>query len=233
MLCAATRSLVAIGQTPVTVGLFFSLGHSTIVVAMTIAIIIATSAINKLPNISSVGGLIGVSVSASFLFLLGALPQATASLQIGQTAADLHFGLFSRHQLGHAVAVASSRSSKSALAFRAPCLPTTDSEAGCRCKLTFSAHRGEIRQRRKLNTQTRVWLYSLSPPPVYTLPLAFRRPQHISQMTRKALKCRPSPHRGPTRSLSTRRAISWRRSSRSRTTSRIHGAWRTCQCFLR
>lgn len=67
----ATRSLVAIGQTPVTVGLFFSLGHSTIVIAMTLAIIIATSAINKLPNVSSVGGLIGVSVSASFLFLLG------------------------------------------------------------------------------------------------------------------------------------------------------------------
>ncbi|BGP33720.1 hypothetical protein JCM10296v2_005524 [Rhodotorula toruloides] len=66
----ATRSLVAIGQTPVTVGLFFSLGHSTIVIGMTLAIIIATSAINKLPNVSSVGGLIGVSVSASFLFLL-------------------------------------------------------------------------------------------------------------------------------------------------------------------
>ncbi|BGO93271.1 hypothetical protein NBRC10512_006184 [Rhodotorula toruloides] len=69
----ATRSLVAIGQTPVTVGLFFSLGHSTIVIAMTLAIIIATSAINKLPNVSSVGGLIGVSVSASFLFLLAVI----------------------------------------------------------------------------------------------------------------------------------------------------------------
>ncbi|PRQ71705.1 High-affinity nickel-transport protein-domain containing protein [Rhodotorula toruloides] len=69
----ATRSLVAIGQTPVTVGLFFSLGHSTIVIAMTLAIIIATSAINKLPNVSSVGGLIGVSISASFLFLLAVI----------------------------------------------------------------------------------------------------------------------------------------------------------------
>lgn len=67
-----TRSLVAAGQTPVTVGLFFSLGHSTIVIAMTIAIIIATSAIDKVPDVSSIGGVIGVSVSASFLFLLGA-----------------------------------------------------------------------------------------------------------------------------------------------------------------
>ncbi|GAA5873755.1 hypothetical protein JCM3774_000161 [Rhodotorula dairenensis] len=65
-----TRSLVAAGQTPVTVGLFFSLGHSTIVIAMTIAIIIATSAIDKVPDVSSIGGVIGVSVSASFLFLL-------------------------------------------------------------------------------------------------------------------------------------------------------------------
>ncbi|BGP56763.1 hypothetical protein JCM8202v2_004393 [Rhodotorula sphaerocarpa] len=68
-----TRSLVAAGQTPVTVGLFFSLGHSTIVVAMTIAIIIATSAIDKVPDVSSIGGVIGVSVSASFLFLLAVI----------------------------------------------------------------------------------------------------------------------------------------------------------------
>ncbi|GAA5977290.1 hypothetical protein JCM10908_004926 [Rhodotorula pacifica] len=68
-----TRSLVAAGQTPVTVGLFFSLGHSTIVIAMTIAIIIATSAIDKVPDVSSIGGVIGVSVSASFLFLLAVI----------------------------------------------------------------------------------------------------------------------------------------------------------------
>ncbi|KPV72424.1 uncharacterized protein RHOBADRAFT_55890 [Rhodotorula graminis WP1] len=65
-----TRALVAQGQRPVTVGLFFSLGHSTIVFAMTVAIIITVRAIDKLPDISSVGGVIGVSVSASFLFLL-------------------------------------------------------------------------------------------------------------------------------------------------------------------
>lgn len=60
------------GQTPVTVGLFFSLGHSTIVIAMTVAVIITTAAIDKLPDVASIGGVIGVSVSASFLFLLGA-----------------------------------------------------------------------------------------------------------------------------------------------------------------
>ncbi|KAL7341323.1 high-affinity nickel-transport protein-domain-containing protein [Rhodotorula toruloides] len=87
----ATRSLVAIGQTPVTVGLFFSLGHSTIVIAMTLAIIIATSAINKLPNVSSVGGLIGVSVSASFLFLLAVINSVMLwqSLRVVRRRAEL------------------------------------------------------------------------------------------------------------------------------------------------
>ncbi|ORY77254.1 high-affinity nickel-transport protein-domain-containing protein [Leucosporidium creatinivorum] len=65
-----TRNLVANGQLPVTVGLFFSLGHSSIVVGATIAIIVATSAIEKIPDVGAVGGIIGVSVSASFLFIL-------------------------------------------------------------------------------------------------------------------------------------------------------------------
>jgi hypothetical protein len=54
-----TRNLVSMGQLPVTVGLFFSLGHSSIVIGMTIAIIIAVSNIDKLPDISNIGGVIG------------------------------------------------------------------------------------------------------------------------------------------------------------------------------
>jgi len=78
-----TRNLVSMGKLPVTVGLFFSLGHSTIVFAFTVAweslfylfillstswckfvrgeirIIVAVEAIDKLPNISEIGGLIG------------------------------------------------------------------------------------------------------------------------------------------------------------------------------
>lgn len=71
-----TRSLVAMGQRPVTVGLWFSLGHSSIVLAATLAIIITVRAIDKLPDVAAVGGTIGVCVSASFLFLLGAAPPA-------------------------------------------------------------------------------------------------------------------------------------------------------------
>ncbi|PWN50558.1 hypothetical protein IE53DRAFT_387119 [Violaceomyces palustris] len=56
---------------PVTVGLFFSLGHSTIVLSVLIAIAISTSVIDRLGGVSDVGGVIGTAVSGSFLFLIG------------------------------------------------------------------------------------------------------------------------------------------------------------------
>lgn len=58
---------------PVTVGLFFSLGHSTIVFATTVAIAISASVATHLDGVSSVGGIIGASVSGSFLFLIGCI----------------------------------------------------------------------------------------------------------------------------------------------------------------
>lgn len=58
-LLQVTRNLVFMGKLPVTVGLFFSLGHSSIVVAATIAIVVAVSAIDNLSDVGAVGGLIG------------------------------------------------------------------------------------------------------------------------------------------------------------------------------
>ncbi|KAL6717136.1 hypothetical protein ACLMJK_005051 [Lecanora helva] len=67
-----TRRLIASGQRPVTVGTFFSLGHSTIVVVTSIVVAATASAISsKFGAFSRVGGIIGTSVSASFLILLG------------------------------------------------------------------------------------------------------------------------------------------------------------------
>lgn len=54
---------------PVTCGLWFSLGHSTIVVAVICAIAISLGIVDRLGKVSSVGGLIGASVSGSTLFL--------------------------------------------------------------------------------------------------------------------------------------------------------------------
>lgn len=67
-----TRRLVASGQHPVTVGTFFSLGHSTIVIVTSIVVAATASAISsKFGAFSRVGGIIGTSVSAGFLIILG------------------------------------------------------------------------------------------------------------------------------------------------------------------
>ncbi|KAF2100613.1 high affinity nickel transport protein nic1, partial [Rhizodiscina lignyota] len=69
-----TRRLIAAGQRPVTVGTFFSLGHSTIVIVTSIVVAATASAVSKhFNNFSYVGGIIGTSVSAAFLILLGVM----------------------------------------------------------------------------------------------------------------------------------------------------------------
>jgi high-affinity nickel-transport protein len=69
-----TRKLMQDGQRSVTVGFFFSLGHSTIVVVLSIAIAIAAGIVKRdLPNLQSAGGLIGTSVSAAFLLFIAAI----------------------------------------------------------------------------------------------------------------------------------------------------------------
>lgn len=66
-----TRKLMAEGKRPVAVGFFFSLGHSTVVTLMSIGIAIAAAALQShFGEMKAVGGLIGTSVSALFLFLL-------------------------------------------------------------------------------------------------------------------------------------------------------------------
>jgi high-affinity nickel-transport protein len=66
-----TRKLMQEGKRPVGVGLYFSLGHSTIVVALSIAIAIATAALqDRFDTLKNVGGVIGTLVSALFLFAI-------------------------------------------------------------------------------------------------------------------------------------------------------------------
>ncbi|KAH7125493.1 high-affinity nickel transport protein-like protein [Dendryphion nanum] len=67
-----TRRLIAAGQRPVTVGMYFSLGHSTIVIITSLVVAGTAAAVSdKFDNFSRVGGIIGTSVSAAFLLLLG------------------------------------------------------------------------------------------------------------------------------------------------------------------
>jgi nickel/cobalt transporter (NiCoT) family protein len=68
-----TRKLMQEGKQPLTVGFFFSLGHSTVVVALALAIALATTALQgHFDALKEVGGLIGTSVSALFLFAIAA-----------------------------------------------------------------------------------------------------------------------------------------------------------------
>lgn len=67
-----TRRLIATGQRPVTVGTFFSLGHSTIVVLTSIVVAATAAGVSsRFDSFSNVGGIIGTSVSAAFLIALG------------------------------------------------------------------------------------------------------------------------------------------------------------------
>jgi high-affinity nickel-transport protein len=67
-----TRRLIATGQRPVTVGTFFSLGHSTIVVVTSIVVAATAAGVSKhFGSFGTVGGIIGSTVSAVFLLLLG------------------------------------------------------------------------------------------------------------------------------------------------------------------
>ncbi|KAJ2961936.1 hypothetical protein NQZ79_g2878 [Umbelopsis isabellina] len=69
-----TRKLLGDGQRPVSVGFFFSIGHSTIVIITCIIVAVTANAVAQgVENFSEIGSLIGTSVSITFLFLIGLL----------------------------------------------------------------------------------------------------------------------------------------------------------------
>lgn len=68
------RLMLQRGERPLGVGFFFSLGHSTIVFVLAVAIAIAASAIvTRIPAFKDAGSLIGASVSGVFLWSIGVL----------------------------------------------------------------------------------------------------------------------------------------------------------------
>ncbi|CAM3114398.1 HoxN/HupN/NixA family nickel/cobalt transporter [Skermania piniformis] len=73
-----TRKLMTDGQRPVAVGFFFSLGHSTVVFAMAVALWAGVSALagqvsDDSSRLHQYTGLIGTTVSGVFLYLIAAL----------------------------------------------------------------------------------------------------------------------------------------------------------------
>jgi nickel/cobalt transporter (NiCoT) family protein len=68
------RYMLQKGKRTLAIGFFFLLGHSTIVFALAVSVIFAAAAIkHNLPAMQSLGGIIGASVSGTFLWVIGIL----------------------------------------------------------------------------------------------------------------------------------------------------------------
>ncbi len=67
-----TRNLMAGEKRPLGVGFFFSLGHSTIVFGLTLAIALAARAVTlALPEVQALGVVLGTMISGVFLYVIG------------------------------------------------------------------------------------------------------------------------------------------------------------------
>ncbi|MGA2386694.1 MAG: HoxN/HupN/NixA family nickel/cobalt transporter [Candidatus Bathyarchaeia archaeon] len=98
-----TRKLLQQGKRPVTVGMWFSLGHSTVVIALTAALVLATRAVvNAVPVFESGGAVIGTSISGLFLFIIG-LVNVLIVLDVYRTFKGLKEGRLNQAQLDDAL----------------------------------------------------------------------------------------------------------------------------------
>jgi high-affinity nickel-transport protein len=67
----ATRKLMQEGKRPVALGLFFALGHSTVVFLAAIAVALTAGVLqSRFPQLQEVGGVIGIALSALFLLIV-------------------------------------------------------------------------------------------------------------------------------------------------------------------
>ncbi len=67
-----TRKLMQEGKRPVTVGFFFAMGHSTVVILAAAGIALTAAAL-RFDHAKSVGGIISTSVSSAFLFAIAVM----------------------------------------------------------------------------------------------------------------------------------------------------------------
>jgi high-affinity nickel-transport protein len=68
------RFMLQKGKQPLGVGFFFSLGHSTVVLALAIGVAFAATAVKtELPQLKDLGAIIGAGVSGTFLWIIGIL----------------------------------------------------------------------------------------------------------------------------------------------------------------
>ena len=68
-----TRKLMQEGQRPLTVGFWFAVGHSAIVLIAAVLIALAASALSRVEAVGEIGGTIATIISATFLFAIAAM----------------------------------------------------------------------------------------------------------------------------------------------------------------
>jgi high-affinity nickel-transport protein len=69
-----TRTLMQSGQRPISTGLFFSLGHSTVVVLASLAIAVTATALGtNWSRWHDIGGIVGTAISATFLLIIAVM----------------------------------------------------------------------------------------------------------------------------------------------------------------
>ena len=94
-----TRKFLQQGKRAMGVGFFFSLGHSTIVFGLAVAIAVATRTVeSKIPTFQHYGGIIGASVSGMFLLLIGLL-NLVVLLDILRVYREMKAGRYDAEQL--------------------------------------------------------------------------------------------------------------------------------------
>ncbi|HVX23140.1 MAG TPA: HoxN/HupN/NixA family nickel/cobalt transporter [Acidimicrobiales bacterium] len=98
-----TRKLMAEGKRPMSVGFFFSLGHSTIVFVMAVLLNFGIRALdsqvkNDSSGLHNVTGIIGTSVSGTFLYIIAAL-NIVIFLSIFKAFRDMRTGRFDEEEL--------------------------------------------------------------------------------------------------------------------------------------
>lgn len=97
-----TRKLTQDGQRPYTVGLYFALGHSSVVIALSLMVAVTATAIQgRFEELHSIGSFVGTSISGVFLLLIAAanvlvlvsIIRAFRQLKQGETPDVLAFSI--------------------------------------------------------------------------------------------------------------------------------------------